>query len=110
MKIQRRVIEIYQDDFRELIDELNRLDKDKRMELYKLHSKMLFPKSRMTVNLEDQLKGHKDYIHKFKRCFFIIGNDFFSTNRFGEYNQELFIKKTGFKSQRYRKRLSLPSR
>ena len=92
------------------MDELKRLNKDKRMELYELHAKRLFPKSKMIVNLEDQLKGHKDYIHKFKRCFFIIGNDFFSTNRFGEYNQELFIKKTGFKSQRYPQKSSLPSR
>ena len=107
MKIQKRIIDIYNDDFRELIEELNRLNKDKRMELYKLHSKMLFPKSKMTVNLEDQLKGHKDYIHKFKRCFFIIGNDFFSINRFGEYNQELFIKKTGYKSQRYPQKVIL---
>ena len=107
MKIQRRVIEIYQDDFRELIDELKRLNKDKRMKLYELHARRLFPKSKMIVNLEDQLKGHKDYIHKFKRCFFIIGNDFFSTNRFGEYNQELFIKKTGFKSQRYPQKVIL---
>ena len=61
----------------------------------------------MTVNLEDQIKGNRDYIHKFKRCFFIIGNDFFSINRFGEYNQELFIKKTGYKSQRYPQKVIL---
>ena len=107
MRIQKRVVDIYLDDYRRLIEDLKQMDKNKRMELYTLHSKMLFPKSRMIVNLEDQLKGHKDYIHKFKRCFFIIGNDFFSINRFGEYNQELFIRKTGYKSQRYPQKVIL---
>ena len=107
MRIQKRVVDIYHDDYRRLIEDLKQMDKNKRMELYTLHSKILFPKSKMTVNLEDQLKGHRDYIHKFKRCFFIIGNDLFSINRFGEYNQELFIKKTGYKSQRYPQKVIL---
>ena len=107
MRIQKRVVDIYYDDYSSLIEDIKQMDKNKRMELYTLHSKMLFPKSKMTVNLEDQLKGHKDYIHKFKSCFFIIGNDFFSINRFGEYNQEFFIKKTGYKSQRYPQKVIL---
>ena len=107
MRIQKRVVDIYHDDYRRLIEDLKQMDKNKRMELYTRHSKMLFPKSRMTVNLEDQLKGNRDYIHKFKKSFLVIGNELFSTNRFGDYNQELFIKKTGYKSQRYPQKVIL---
>ena len=107
MKIKKRIIEIYNDDFRKLMEGLSHLSKEERMSLFEVHSRMLFPKSKMVINLEDQLKGHKDYLHKFKKCFFIIGNDFFSVNHFGEYNQERFIEKTGFKSQRYPQKVIL---
>ena len=83
------------------------MNKEDRDVLFKTNSKMLFPKSKEIVNLEDQLNGRSDYIHKFKRSFFIIGNCFFSTNYFGEYNQEEFIKRTGYKSQRYPQKVIL---
>ena len=68
---------------------------------------MLFPKSKEVVNLDDQISGRQDYLHKFKRSFYIIGNSFFSTNHLGDYNQEEFIRKTGYKSQRYPQKVIL---
>ena len=101
MRVNKRLVEIYEEEFNDLIERLRWLNKDERHVLFKTHSKMLFPKSKEIVNLEDQLKGRSDYIHKFKRSFFIIGNCIFSTNYLGEYNQEVFIRETGYKSQRY---------
>ena len=100
MKVNRKVIDIYDNEFNVLIEKLKDMNKLERRELYVSHSKNLFPRSKEVVNLEDQISGRHDYLHKFKRSFFIIGNLFFSTNNFGEYNQELFIRKIGYKSQR----------
>ena len=105
MRLNKRLLEIYYDEFNDLLEKLSVMNKEDREVLFKTNSKMLFPKSKEIVNLEDQLNGRSDYIHKFKRSFFIIGNCFFSTNYFGEYNQEEFIKRTGYKSQRYPKML-----
>ena len=107
MRVNRRLLEIYEEDFNELIESLRWMDKDERHVLFKTHSRMLFPKSKEIINLEDQLIGRRDYIHKFKRSFFIIGNCFFSTNYFGEYNQEVFIRETGYLSQRYPQKVIL---
>ena len=71
MRVNRRLVEIYEEDFNDLIASLRWLDKNDRHVLFKTHSKMLFPKSDVIVNLEDQLIGRRDYIHKFKRSFFI---------------------------------------
>lgn len=101
VRVNKRLVEIYEEEFNDLIERLRWMNKDERHILFKTHSKMLFPKSNVIINLEDQLIGRSDYLHKFKRRFFIIGNFFFSTNYFGEYNQEGFIKRTGYKSQRY---------
>ena len=107
MKVSKKVIDIYDNGFNVLIGKLKDMNKLERRELYVSHSKSLFPRSKEVVNLEDQISGRHDYLHKFKRSFFIIGNLFFSTNNFGEYNQELFIKKTGYKSQRYPQKVIL---
>lgn len=98
MRVNKRVIEIYNRDFIGLICDLKSMSKDERARLYIIHSRKLFPKSKEVVNLEDQITGRSDYLHKFKRSFFVIGNYFFQTNHFGEYNQEEFIKRTGYKS------------
>ena len=107
MIVNSRLVEIYEDEFNDLLEHLSMMDKEDRDVLFRTHSKRLFPKSKEVVNLEDQLKGRSDYIHKLKRSFFIIGNCFFSTNYFGEYNQEEFIKRTGYKSQRYPQKVIL---
>ena len=83
------------------------MNRDERDVLYKTHSRMLFPKSEEVVNLDDQISGRQDYIDKFKRSFYIIGNSFFSTNHLGDYNQDEFIRKTGYKSQRYPQKVIL---
>ncbi|MCH5234809.1 MAG: hypothetical protein J1E16_05905 [Muribaculaceae bacterium] len=107
MRVNKRLVEIYVDEFNDLLENLSMMVKEDRDVLFKTHSKRLFPKSKEIVNLEDQLKGRSDYIHKFKRSFFIIGNCFFSSNYFGEYNQEEFIKRTGYQSQRYPQKVIL---
>ena len=107
MRINKKVIDVYDNEFNVLIEKLKDMNKLERRELYVSHSKSLFPRSKEVVNLEDQISERHDYLHKFKRSFFIIGNLFFSTNNFGEYNQELFIRKTGYKSQRYPQKVIL---
>ena len=91
MKVNKRLIEIYEVEFRELIENLRGLSFEERQELYNFHSTKVFPQSKEIVNLEDQLKGRRDYLHKFKRSFYIIGNLFFSINHFGDYHQENFM-------------------
>ena len=107
MRVNKRLVEIYEEEFNDLIERLRWMNKDERQVLFKTHSRMLLPKSNVIINLEDQLIGRSDYIHKFKRSFFIIGNCFFSSNYFGEYNQEEFIKRTGYQSQRYPQKVIL---
>ena len=79
IKISKNVIDIYDNEFNVLIEKLKDMNKLERRELYVSHSKSLFPRSKEVVNLEDQISGRYDYLHKFKRSFFIIGNLFFST-------------------------------
>ena len=107
MKVNSRIVEIYEVEFMNLIEELRGMSFEERQVLYKTHTDKVFPKSNLVVNLEDQISGRQDYIHKFKRSFYIIGNSFFSTNHLGDYNQEEFIKKTGYKSQRYPQKVIL---
>lgn len=107
MKVNKKLVEFYESDFRDLIERLRRMDNDERLVLYKTHSRILFPKSKEVVNLEYQISGRQDYIHKFKRSFYIIGNSIFSTNHLEDYNQEVFIRKTGYKSPRYPQKVIL---
>ena len=107
MKVNKRLVEIYEVDFRELIEELRGMSIEERYVLYKYHSNKVFPQSKEIVNLEDQLKGRSDYLHKFKRSFYIIGNLFFSINHFGDYHQENFMELTGCGSQRYPQKVIL---
>ena len=107
MKINRRVIDIFENEFSDLLENIRLMGKEEKDILYITHSKMLFPQSKVIVNLDDQLIGRSDYIHKFKISFFIIGNCFFSTNYYGEYNQEVFIRETGYLSQRYSQKVLL---
>ena len=69
MKIRSEVVGIYNNDVSGLIESLRHLSKEDRFRLYGSHSKMLFPRSKEVINLEDQLIGRSDYIHKFKKSF-----------------------------------------
>ena len=61
MKVKKRVIEIYECEFRNLIEELKGMDRDERETLYRCHSKRVFPKSKETINLEDQFTYSERY-------------------------------------------------
>ena len=107
MKVNKRVVEIYEVEFMNLIEELRGMNVEERQVLYRFHSKKVFPQSKEIVNLEDQLSGRSDYIHKFKKSFFLVGNMFFSPNHFGDYHQENFMELTGCGSQRYPQKVIL---
>ena len=67
MEINRRIKEIYDVDFSRLIDELKLMSRQERMMLYEVHSKRLFPKSKKTITLEEQLNdNHKVDREKFR--------------------------------------------
>ena len=76
MRINKKVIDVYDNEFNVLIEKLKDMNKLERRELYVSHSKILFPRRKEVINLEDQISGTHDYLHKFKRSFFIIGNLF----------------------------------
>ena len=108
MKVDKKVVDIYERDFSMLMVRLKSMSKSRRLEVYESLTRTLFPKSEYVVNLEDLVSGERhDYFRKFKKCFLIVGTRFFSTSHFGEYNQEDFIKRTGFKSQRYPQKVIL---
>ena len=46
MKVRKRIIEIYNDDYQSLIKDLKSMSKSERYELYGFHIRMLFPKSK----------------------------------------------------------------
>ena len=76
MKINKivsgRVERLYQ-EYGSLLEELRTKSKDERMELYDRMSRTLFPHSKKTFNLEDQLNEHrKDYQRKFKEWFLVL--------------------------------------
>lgn len=104
MKISdsKRIKEIYEVDFRKLIDDLKLLSKEERNTMYMYHTQRLFPKSKRTICIDELLNDNvKVNREKFKTCFFIICEDFFSTRHFGEYNVRRFKKKTGLKTDRF---------
>lgn len=102
MDIRTRIGEIYEIDLMGMINGLKLLTKEERHALYSAHTQRLFPKSRRTVSIDELLNDNvKVNREKFRNCFFIICNDFFSTNHFGEYNVRRFKKKTGLKTDRF---------
>ena len=108
MDIGKRVNEIYEWDLSRLIGELKVLSKDERMMLYKVHSQRLFPKSKRIVGIEDLLNDNvKVSREKFKSCFMIVCQDFFSTSHFGEYCKSRFMKKCGLNTQRFPQKVIL---
>jgi hypothetical protein len=102
MKINKRVIDIYYNEIPKLLSRLKRMSKEERTDLYQKWTKELFPKSKQTINLDDLIRGrNKDYIHKFKKAFFIVGNRMFSSNHWGEYLQDKFCEMLNTTSQKY---------
>lgn len=102
MRVNKRVVDIYERDFSVLMDRLKSMSKSHRFEIYESLTKALLPKSDCVVHLEDLVSSKRhDYLPKFKKSFLIVGTKFLSTSHFGEYNQEYFIKKIKFGSQKY---------
>lgn len=84
------------------------MSKSHRFEIYESLTRTLLPKSKCVVHLEDLVSSNRqDYIRKFKKCFLIVGTKFFSTNHFGEYNQEYFIEKIKLGCQKYPQKVIL---
>ena len=52
MKVNKRLVEIYEVEFWELIEELRGMSVEERYVLYKYHSNKVFPQSKEIVNLE----------------------------------------------------------
>ena len=108
MNIGRRIKEIYDVDFSRLIEELKMMNKQERMMIYEVHSKRLFPKSKKTITLEEQLNdNHKVDREKFRMCFRVVCGEFFSTDHFGEYCKRRFMKKTGLNTQTFPQKVIL---
>lgn len=102
MDIVKRIEIIYEVDLKKMIEELRLLSKEERNDLYSTHTHVLFPKSKRTVSIDELLNDNvKVNREKFKDCFMIICNEFFSTNHFGEYNVRRFKEKTGLKTDRF---------
>ena len=102
MNIKDKINKIYNEELRELIGELKSMTKDERMELYTLHTKRLFKRSKRIITIEELLNDNvKVNREKFRHCFMIICEDFFSTTHFGEYNKRRFMNKTGLNTQRF---------
>ena len=73
MNIKDKINKIYNDELRELIDELKSMTKDERMELYTLHTKRLFKRSKKIITIEELLNDNvKVNREKFRHCFMII--------------------------------------
>lgn len=53
MNIKDKINKIYIEDLRELIDELKSMTKDERMELYTLHTKRLFKRSKRIITIKN---------------------------------------------------------
>ena len=98
----KRIEIIYEVDLKKLIEELKLMSNEERMNLYSTHTHVLFPKSKRVVSIDELLNDNvKVNREKFRDCFMIICNDFFSTNHFGEYNVRRFKEKTGLKTDRF---------
>ena len=73
MNIKDKINKIYNEDLREFIDELKSMTKDERMELYTLHTKRLFKRSKRIIPIEELLNDNvKVNREKFRHCFMII--------------------------------------
>jgi hypothetical protein len=107
MRINRKIIDIYTDEFPVLMSKLRRMSREERTTLFQKKTNELFPMSKRVIDLEDQIRGHKDYIQKFKRAFFVVGNSLFSSYHWGEYLQSKFCSKLNTTSQRYAQKVVL---
>ena len=102
MNIQERIDEIYEVELNDLIRELKSKTKGERTELYEVHKRIVFPKTNRKISLDKLLNDNvKVDREKFRHCFMVICNDFFSTNLFGDYNVRRFKKKTGLNTDRF---------
>ncbi len=102
---ERRIKEIYEVDLVKLVKDIKSLSKVERKDLYRRHTMRLFPKidcNKRIVSIDELLNDNvKTNREKFKNCFFIICNDFFSTTHFGEYNVRRYKNKTGLNTDRF---------
>lgn len=97
--VNGRVERLYK-EYITLIDELKAKTKEERLQLYDGITKTLFPHTKKTVDLEDQLnEERKDYQRKFKEWFLIICKWSFSGANFGETCFELYKKEVVKKSK-----------
>ena len=53
MSIKDKINKIYNEDLRELIDELKSMTKEERMELYTLHTQRLFKRSKRIITIDE---------------------------------------------------------
>lgn len=102
MKINKivsgRVERLYQ-EYMSLLEDLRTKTKDERIELCDRMSRTLFPHSKKTFNLEDQLNEYrKDYHRKFKEWFLVVCDWTISGSHLGEscfnYFKKGVIKKS----------------
>lgn len=102
MKLDLRINYIYEVDLTCLLEDLRKMGKIERQALYGEHTNKLFPKSKRVVSIDELLNDNvKVNREKFKNCFMVICNDFFSTSHFGEYNVRRFKEKTGLNTDRF---------
>lgn len=94
MKIAKSVKGIYDYEVPIMVENLRKLNREERHELYMNLTKNLFPKSKKSVELECLLSPRNDYKHKFKKCFLWVTNRMLSDYHFGEYYQNYFSEKT----------------
>ena len=96
----RRVERLYE-EYLTLIDGLKAMTREERVELYSKMTKILLPRAKKVVDLEDQLnEKRKDYQRKFKEWFFVICNWTFGSAHFGETCFDLFKKEVVKKSKK----------
>ena len=98
--VNGRVERLYQ-EYMIFLEDLRIKTKDERMELYDSMSRKLFPHSKKTFDLEDQLNEHrKDYQRKFKEYFLIVCDWTISGSHLGESCFNYFKKGVVKKSKK----------
>ena len=98
--VNGRVERLYQ-EYMTFLEDLRIKTKDERIELYDCMSRKLFPHSKKTFDLEDQLNEHrKDYQRKFKEYFLIVCDWTISGSHLGESCFNYFKKGVVKKSKK----------
>lgn len=98
--VNGRVERLYQ-EYMTFLEDLRIKTKDERIELYDSMSRKLFPHSKKTFDLEDQLNEHrKDYQRKFKEYFLIVCDWTISGSHLGESCFNYFKKGVVKKSKK----------